>query len=152
MIEINPHDYRDKNMVVLDTDLLIAFLRGKLNSSEVFNDLKEQELSLNTTVFNIAELYKGCYSTKNVAKGLIKVGALVESLDNILQFDEKAIDEYAKISADLKKRGLPIGTMDELIASICLAQNEPIYTGNIKHYEKISELALINWMNLIKND
>lgn len=137
-------------MVVLDSDLIIAFLRGRDNAYEVFQDLKKQQESLKTTVFNVAELYKGCYAMRNVAKGLLKVRNLIESLNNILDFNKKAIQEYSKISADLKKRGSPIGTMDELIASICLANNEIFYTRNKDHFEKIEQLSIINWYEMGK--
>ena len=135
-------------MVVLDTDLLIAYLREKYNSYEIFQELKKHQKTLNTTVFNVAELYKGCYSMKNVAKGLMKVKILVESLNEIFTFNDDSIQEYAKISADLKKRGLIIGTIDELIASVCLAYNEVFYTGNTKHFERVEDLSVINWIEL----
>lgn len=135
-------------MVVLDSDLIIAFLRGRDNAYEIFQDLEKKQESLNTTVFNVAELYKGSYAMKNVAKGLLKVRNFIESLNYILEFNEKAIQEYAKISADLKKRGNPIGTMDELIASICLANNEIFYTRNKYHFEKIEQLSVINWYEI----
>jgi len=135
-------------MVVLDTDFLVAYLRGKDNSYNILQYLKKQQENLNITVFNVAELYKGCYSMKNVAKGLMKVKKLIESLKEILQFNDRSIQEYAKISADLKKRGKIIGTMDELIASICLASNEVFYTRNTRHFEKIEDLSVINWYEL----
>ena len=133
-------------MVVLDTDILIGYLRGNDKAIKVILDLKKQESFLNTTIFNTAELYKGCYAMKNVAKGLMKVKSLLETLDEILPFNSDAIEEYAKISADLKKRGLSIGVMDELIASVCIIHNELFYTGNKKHFERIETLSSINWM------
>ena len=133
-------------MVVLDTDILIGYLRGNEKAIKIILDLKKQETFLSTTVFNTAELYKGCYAMKNVAKGLMKVKALLESLDEILPFNTDAIEEYAKISADLKKRGLSIGVMDELIASVCIVQDEFFYTGNKKHFQRIENLPLFNWM------
>ena len=67
-------------MVVLDTDILIGYLRGNDKAIKVILDLKKQETFLNTTVFNTAELYKGCYAMKNVAKGLMKVKLLLETI------------------------------------------------------------------------
>ena len=139
-------------MVVLDSDLLIAYLRGNDDAYEFIRNLRKKEFDLNITVFNSAELYKGCYAMRNVAKGLMKVKALMETLDNILPFNEEAIQEYAKISADLKKRGLTIGVMDELIASICIAHNERFYTGNIQHFNRVEDLKVINWSDFKKKD
>ena len=133
-------------MVVLDTDILIGYLRGHDKAIKIILDLKKQETFLNTTVFNTAELYKGCYAMKNVAKGLMKVKALLETLDDILPFNIDAIELYAKISADLKKRGLSIGVMDELIASVCIVHDEFFYTGNKKHFERIENLSLFDWI------
>jgi len=76
----------------------------------------------------------------------MKVKSLIEALDEILTFNSDAIEEYAKISADLKKRDLSIGVMDELIASICIVHDEIFYTGNAKHFERVENLSLINWM------
>ena len=135
-------------MVVLDTDFLIAYLRGKHNSYDIFQHLKNQQESLHTTVFNVAELYKGCYNMKNVAKGLRHVKNLISSLRGILAFDEESIQEYAKISSDLKKRGEMVGTMDELIASVCVAHEETFYTRNKIHFEIIDGLSIVNWYEL----
>jgi len=134
-------------MVVLDTDILIGYLRGNEQAKKIIINFRTQEIYLNTTVFNVAELYKGCYSMKNVAKGLMKVRALLDALDEILPFNAEAIEEYAKISADLKKRGLSIGVMDELIASVCISHEEIFYTGNTKHFERIENISLVNWID-----
>ena len=138
-------------MVVLDTDFLIAYLRGKDNAYEVIQHLRKQQKALRTTVFNAAELYKGSYSMNNVAKGLIKIKNLIEALKELLPFNEDSIQEFAKISADLKKRGKIIGTMDELIAGVCLAYNEVLYTHNIKHFENIEDLTVIDWYQIGQN-
>ncbi len=135
-------------MVVLDTDLLVAFLRKKGHGFEVIHHLREEHAVLKSTVFNVAELYKGCYAMKNVAKGLNKVKALVGTLNEVLQFDEDSIQEYAKIAADLKKRGKMVGTLDELIGSVCIAHGEKIYTRNTEHFSKIDGLLIVDWFDL----
>ncbi|NHJ19695.1 MAG: type II toxin-antitoxin system VapC family toxin [Candidatus Lokiarchaeota archaeon] len=132
-------------MAVLDTDVLVYYLRGKNDSYTKINNLKKEKESLNTTIFNVAELYKGCYSMKNVAKGLMKVKLLVDALDEIFLFENDSAEEFAKLSSDLKKRGQTIGIIDELIASICIIHQESLYTGNIKHFERIDDLIVNDW-------
>jgi tRNA(fMet)-specific endonuclease VapC len=134
-------------MAVLDTDILVAYLRKKDFAVEFIQHLRSTKEALKTTVFNAAELFKGCYAMKNVAKGLKKVQALVESLAEVLPFEDKAIQEYAKLSADMKKRGKMIGAFDELIGSICIANEETLYTKNTRHFENIEDLQLINWFS-----
>jgi len=82
---------------------------------------------------------------KNVAKGLMKVKSVVEALDEIYSFENNSAEEYAKISSDLKNRGQAIGVMDELIASICITHKETLYSGNIKHFERIDDLNIKDW-------
>ena len=132
-------------MVILDTDVLIYYLRGKNDSYTKIKNLKKKEEALNTTIFNVAELYKGCYSMKNVAKGLMKVKLLVDALDEIFLFDNDSAEEFAKLSSDLKNRGQTIGIMDELIASICIVHQESLYSVNVKHFEKIDALNINDW-------
>ena len=132
-------------MVILDTDVLIYYLRGKNDSYTKIKNLKKKEEALNTTIFNVAELYKGCYSMKNVAKGLMKVKLLVDALDEIFLFDNDSAEEFAKLSSDLKNRGQIIGIIDELIASICIVHQESLYSGNVKYFEKIDTLNINDW-------
>jgi len=132
-------------MVVLDTDVLIYYLRDKNDSYLKMKNLKKKEESLNTTIFNVAELYKGCYSMKNVAKGLMKVKLLIDALDDIFLFENDSAEEFAKLSSDLKTRGQSVGIMDELIASICIVHQEPLYSGNVKHFERIDALNIYDW-------
>ena len=132
-------------MVVLDTDVLIYYLRDTNDSYSKMKNLKKKEESLNTTIFNVAELYKGCYSMKNVAKGLMKVKLLIDALDEIFLFENDSAEEFAKLSSDLKNRGHSIGIMDELIASICIVHQESLYSGNVKHFERIDDLNIYNW-------
>jgi tRNA(fMet)-specific endonuclease VapC len=135
-------------MAVLDTDLIIAYLRRKDYGDLVIHHLKEQNLELKITAFTMAELYKGCYAMANVAKGLMKIQKLLEIFNDILPFDDFAIQEYAKIAADLKKRGESIGAFDELIASVCIANNETLYTRNVRHFQKITGMNVVNWFEL----
>ena len=132
-------------MVVLDTDVLIYYLRDKNDSYSKIKNLKKKEESLNTTIFNVAELYKGCYSMKNVAKGLMKVKLLIDALDDIFLFEKDSAEEFAKLSSDLKNRGQSIGIMDELIASICIVHQESLYSGNVKYFERIDDLNIYDW-------
>jgi tRNA(fMet)-specific endonuclease VapC len=132
-------------MAILDTDVLIYYLRGQNDSYTKMKNLKKNEEALNTTIFNLAELYKGCYSMKNVAKGLMKVKLLVDALDEIYLFDNDSAEEFARLSSDLQNRGQVIGIMDELIASICIVHQESLYSGNVKHFERIDDLNINDW-------
>jgi tRNA(fMet)-specific endonuclease VapC len=63
----------------------------------------------------------------------------------IVAFDEMAFRHYGRLRADLEKRGLPIGSMDMLIASHALALNAILVTNNTREFERVSGLHLENW-------
>src|SRR6056297_3519832 len=132
-------------MVVLDTDILVGYLRGRNDAVEFIKTLQQNNEELNLTIFNVAELKKGCYLMRNVAKGLLKLKELLETLDRIFLFDFNSSEEFAKISSDLQKRGSKIGNMDELIASICISRDEVLISRNVRHFEKILTLKLKKW-------
>ncbi len=61
-------------------------------------------------------------------------------------FDDTAADEYGKIRAYLKKKGLLIGSMDMLIAAHAKSINCTLVTDNVREFEKISDLKITNWI------
>ena len=68
-------------------------------------------------------------------------------MKNIIILDLKVDDIkiYAKIPAELRKKGEKIGDFDELITSITISHNETLITRNIRHYERIPEISPKNW-------
>jgi tRNA(fMet)-specific endonuclease VapC len=75
--------------------------------------------------------------------------AIVEnfvSTFEIVPFDEKSCEIYARIRASLEKSGVPIVPMDLLIASISLANNSILVSNNIKEFRRIKGLKLENWV------
>jgi len=50
------------------------------------------------------------------------------------------------IRANLEKIGLPLDLADLEIASIAIAGNFVLITGNTRHFSRIPELQLENWL------
>ena len=131
-------------MVCLETDFLIALIRKDEKAIAKLRKLVENGERLTTTPINAAELFKGAYKSKNVDKNLKIVRGILSRL-TLLEFNLTASDIYGQISAELEKKGEPIGEMDTLIASIALAHNERILTRNVKHYSRIKGLEVETW-------
>ena len=131
-------------MPILDTDILISFLRNKPKAVQFVTDLTNKKKSLKTTIFNVAELYSGVYRSSNIAREIRILEAFLKIFD-ILGFGTESSIAYGQISADLYKRGNPVGVMDELIASIVVHNDETLITANIKHFKEIPHLKFQNW-------
>lgn len=57
-----------------------------------------------------------------------------------------AADCYGEIAARLQQSGQPIGQMDTLIAAHALVENLILVTHNTRHFARIPDLKLEDWM------
>lgn len=131
-------------MVVLDTDILVAFLR---NNNDALNKIKsyyDSEINVTTTSITIFELFRGAYASHNSEKNVTDVDILAEDID-IICFDTKSSKTLGKIYNELKKEGKLIDMMDMIISSVVIANNEILVTRNIKHFSKIRNLKIEKW-------
>jgi tRNA(fMet)-specific endonuclease VapC len=46
----------------------------------------------------------------------------------------------------LEERGLPLADADLRIAAIALANDLTLVTGNVRHFRRIPDLAVENWL------
>ena len=63
----------------------------------------------------------------------------------ILDFDEKAAEEYGRIRAELEKKGTPIGPMDTLIAGHAKAEGLILVTNNTREFNRVADLMVEDW-------
>ena len=54
-------------------------------------------------------------------------------------------ERTAVIAAALDRRGLPIGAIDPFIAATALVLGCPVVTRNVRHFEIIDGLQVIDW-------
>jgi len=131
-------------MVCLDTDILIAFLRGDKKAVEKIRNYVELNMPILTTPINACELYTGAYRSKNREKNILAVGELLRNID-CLTFDFYSSKLIGFLIETLRKRGKPIGEMDVLIGGLVLAHDETLVTRNIKHFKRIEGLKIEVW-------
>ncbi|MGR3318625.1 MAG: PIN domain-containing protein [Candidatus Anammoxibacter sp.] len=65
---------------------------------------------------------------------------------NIVSFDEKAAFVYGQIRADLEKAGKIINHSDLQIAAITISNKYILITGNVRHFKRIPNLRVENWI------
>ena len=69
------------------------------------------------------------------------------SLFRIIDWDAEAAKKYSIIREYLERKGQLIGNMDLLIAAHALSQNLILVTNNQKHFSKVPNLILENWVS-----
>ncbi|MHA1473700.1 MAG: type II toxin-antitoxin system VapC family toxin [Promethearchaeota archaeon] len=131
-------------MPILDTDILIRFLRNKKKAVNMMSSLIKSKIILTTTIINVGELYTGAYLSSQVAKDINAIEKLLEKFE-ILEYTKEDSRVFGQIQANLIKTGNKIGKMDTIIGSIALNRNEVLITRNVKHFEMIPRLKIKNW-------
>lgn len=131
-------------MVLLDTDILIEFLRNDEDAKEKISRLLESYQLLSTSSINVAELYFGAYLSENKEENINAVNKL---LSKLVIYPFEIIDGkiYGEIRASLKRKGELINELDIFIASIAIEKDITLITRNIKHYEKVHKVQVETW-------
>jgi tRNA(fMet)-specific endonuclease VapC len=126
---------------VLDTDHCVAILRGRLDvGSRV-----APEVSLYVTAITVSELTYGAYKSARPADNLAHVNTLLEGVTT-LSFDLSAARRCGILKDQLRRAGTRVAEPDLQIASIALQHGLPLVSHNTTHFDRIPELALVDWM------
>ena len=64
----------------------------------------------------------------------------------VLPFDTEAARAYGGLRATLERAGTPIGDADMRIASIALARGLVVVTANTRHFVRVPNLIVENWL------
>lgn len=127
---------------LLDTDILIYFLKGHISVVEAFGKVAEEDLRV--SILTHSELFYGAFYSEQQSKNLKKITKLFEYIE-ILPYDEKASYIFAEQKSKLRKEGAMLMDFDLMIGSIALRYNLVLVTNNQKHFQRISGLKLENW-------
>jgi tRNA(fMet)-specific endonuclease VapC len=103
-------------------------------------------MQLSISVITLAELLYGVErsSSKVINRPIIE--DFVSRLP-VLPWESGAAAHYGKLRVFLERQGTPIGNMDLMIAAHALSQGRVVVTNNVRHFEKVPQLQVENWVN-----
>jgi predicted nucleic acid-binding protein len=129
-------------MTCLDTDVLIAFLRGDPAARVALQSAREEEGPLRTTILNRYELLKGAASSKRTEN----VGVVRDMLSEVevLAFDDDSCDAAAKLYGELRGRGNMVNEFDLLVAAVVMRNDETLVTRDA-HFSRVDGLQVRAW-------
>ncbi len=129
-------------MILLDTDICIELLRG---NQKVLEKRKEENDSIAVSFMTASELYYGAYKSKKPAENSLRVEEFLLTV-NIIQSNVRISKLFGQLKTRLQFTGSPIEDADVFIAATCLDGCSKLITGNVKHYNRIDELKIENWI------
>ena len=111
---------------------------GELAIGKKYQQLKNNNIIMATTVISCFELWQ--WDGLN-AKEEQRLRDFLKTMI-IRPFTQREAEIAGEIQKSLKKKGLEIQSEDSMIAGIALAQQEPLLTRNVKHFERIPGLRV----------
>lgn len=124
-------------MILFDTSAVIALLRGQFPPDEVLSET----IGISTIVE--LELYRGVFNGGG-KKEKLRVQSFLKDAE-VFEFDSNAALETAKLMTYLRTQGTPIGDLDSQIAGHSISLAFPLMTQNIKHFERIPGINIVEW-------
>lgn len=128
-------------MKILDSDHCVALLRGDLD----LRDRVSPTETLAVTAISVGELMHGVFKSSRIDENLARLGVLLAAVA-VLPYDEVAAQQFGRTKAELERAGQKLGDIDLQIASIALTQGVPLITHNRRHFERLSDLIIEDWL------
>jgi tRNA(fMet)-specific endonuclease VapC len=128
---------------MLDTDTCSYIM--KRSNEKILKRLKHIPVTdVCASVITKAELLFGVELSPRRQHDELALKSFLEYVE-VLAFPDEAALHYARIRADLKKRGTMIGANDLLIAAHARSQGLTLITNNTREFGRVPHLVLENW-------
>jgi tRNA(fMet)-specific endonuclease VapC len=129
-------------MFLLDTNTLIYFFRGQGRVAERLLATPPADVAISAV--SLYEIEVGIAKSAQPAKRRRQFDTLL-AVVSVLPFDRAAGHAAAMVRAELERRGLPIGPLDNLIAGVAVAHRATLVTRNTREFSRLSNLAVTDW-------
>jgi len=124
-------------VILVDTSILIDFYRKTDKNKTVWVSLVKQGFQFAISSITKYEIYSG--ATENQLQFW---NSILQEI-TVIPFDELTVDKAVEINAKLKLKRKQIDLADLFIASTAIAYALPFSTLNIKHFDRIDQLMIM---------
>ena len=128
-----------------DTDVLSAVMRRNPPLALIRRLARVLPTQQTTTAITLGELLYGV-ARRGSPDLTRRVRELLESGLSILAFDRRAAEDYGELRATLEREGQRLDEPDLRIAAIVRSRDLTLVTGNVRHFERVPELTVENWL------
>jgi len=127
------------NNVLLDTNIISAWLKGEKSIADLIDDQEH----IFIPVIVIGEMHYGAQYSTNVEKNRINIQKVINHYE-VLYVDQDTALVYGVIKAELRKKGCPIPENDIWIAAIAKQHDLTLITRDA-HFKNVTGLQIENW-------
>lgn len=135
-------------MIVLDTDVISDLMRPRPTSRVLVRLGETPAEQQSTTAVTIGELAYGAARVGRPELYERAIGLL--GATRILPFDRRAAEHYGRIRTELERLGTRLADPDLRIAATVLAVDGTLISGNVRHFARVPELRVEDWLHTSK--
>jgi tRNA(fMet)-specific endonuclease VapC len=129
---------------LLDTSICIYLIKKKPVS--VMTRFDEHSIGdIGISSITVAELSYGVQKSQRRKQNQAALLQFMSPLV-IAEFDTEAAFSYGQIRAELERRGIPIGSLDTLIAGHAASMDVTLVTNNERELSQVPGLIVENWV------
>lgn len=133
-------------MYLFDTDTLSNLMKRSPSTPLMAKIASVPTQRQHTSSITLGELIYGAKRLRQGSSRLLsRINEVIANL-SVLPFDAVAAEHYGEVRAQLEGRGTPVGDADLRIASIALARGLTVITANTRHFERVPDLPVENWI------
>lgn len=128
---------------MLDTNICFFLIRKKSNRAlKKLLQHEPEEICISAVTY--AELVHGVEKSKAIERNRVLLTQLLSNIE-IMNFDDKAAEEYGNIRTNLEEKGFPIGPLDTMIAGHARSLGYILVTNNTKEFNRVENLVVEDW-------
>jgi len=128
---------------LLDTNIVSAHLRRPRGLAHRFTQYSGR---LYVSSVALAELYVWAHGKADPTSRLAAIEVMLRDEVSRLDFDEDCARKFGEVRAAMLRRGLNVGPVDLLIASVALVYDLTLVTNNTADFQNIPGLRLVDWL------
>ncbi len=133
-------------MFLFDTDIITNVLKKRPSKTLLKRLSVVPKHDQYISTITISEIVYGAVKSNRPEYHLNNLETILLPSVNVVGFDSKSAYVCGQLRAELEKEGLPLDLADLEIAAIAIAGEFILVTGNTRHFERIPELRLENWI------
>ncbi len=129
-------------MHALDTNTVLDYFRGRGNVAANLLAVPPGEVAVSAIA--AYDVWVGVLGSRDARRRQVQYEQFL-AVVAILPFDAAISRRAAELRCALERRGERIGPMDVLIAATALAHNAILVTRNVREFERVHGLRVVNW-------
>ena len=133
-------------MFLFDTDVITNVLKKRPAQTllQKLDGLPRNQQYIST--ITVSEIVYGAFKRNRPEYHMNNLEQVLLPSVNVVGFDAKAACLCGQLRAELEKKGQSLDLADLEIASIAIAGDFTLVTGNTRHFGRIETLCVENWL------